>query len=212
MDTLAPTALTAGTLAAAVAELAGRDSDLGAIVARHGIPALGDRPRGFVTLVQLILEQQVSLASAGATYERLRYLIGEPTPAAVLRLTDEQLLSIGLSRQKSAYVRDLAAHIESGRLDVDTLADLDDDSVVEQLVAVKGVGHWTAATYLLMALRRPDAWPAADMALAAAVADVKGLPSRPSSAEMESLGLAWRPWRAVAARLLWLDYMRRRGR
>jgi DNA-3-methyladenine glycosylase II len=212
MDTLAPVALTDDSLAAAVAELAARDSDLAAIVARHGLPPMWGRPTGFVTLVQLILEQQVSLASAGATYERLRALVGEPTPAAVLRLADAELAGIGFSRQKSGYVRDLAGAIDAGRLDVPLLAGLGDDAVRAQLVAVKGIGRWTADTYLLMALLRPDAWPAADMALAAAIADLKGLATRPTTEQVVSFGHAWRPWRAVAARLLWLDYLRRRGR
>jgi DNA-3-methyladenine glycosylase II len=209
---MAPAALTADTLAAGAAELAARDRYMAGIVERHGLPPMWDRPPGFVTLVRLILEQQVSLASAGAAYERLRSEIGEPTPAAVLRLEDREMLAVGFSRQKSGYVRDLARRIESGQLDVDALAGADDDSVRERLVAVKGIGPWTADTYMLMALRRPDVWPAADIALAAAIADIHGLAVRPTTPEVESFGLAWRPWRAVAARLLWLDYLRRRGR
>jgi DNA-3-methyladenine glycosylase II len=212
MDTLAPNALTDASLALAVDELAARDPGLAGIFERHGVPPMWDRPPGFTTLVQLILEQQVSIASAGAAYERLRSEIGEPTPAAVLRLDDREMLAVGFSRQKSGYVRDLARRIESGELDIDALAGADDDSVRERLVAVKGIGPWTADTYLLMALRRPDVWPAADIALAAAIADTRGLTARPSASEVESIGLAWRPWRAVAARLLWLDYLRRRGR
>jgi DNA-3-methyladenine glycosylase II len=212
MDTVAPVALTGDSLAAAVDELAARDAELAGIVERHGLPPMWDRPAGFVTLVQLILEQQVSLASAGATYERLCSLVGEPTPAAVLRLADAELAAIGFSRQKAGYVRDLAGAIDAGRLDVELLAELGDDAVRAQLVAVKGIGRWTADTYLLMALLRPDAWPAADMALAAAIADLKGLATRPTTEQVVSFGQAWRPWRSAAARLLWLDYLRRRGR
>jgi len=212
METVAPDALTDASLVTAVDELAARDPCMAGIYQRHGVPPMWDRPPGFVTLVQLILEQQVSLASAGAAFERLRAEIGEPTPAAVLRLGDREMLAVGFSRQKTGYVRDLARRVESGELDIEALAAIDDESVRERLVAVKGIGAWTANTYLLMALGRPDVWPAADIALAAAIADTRGLAARPSTAEVESFGLAWRPWRSVAARMLWLDYLRRRGR
>lgn len=212
MDALAPATLTDASLATAVDELAARDPYMAGIVERHGLPPMWDRPPGFVTLVQLILEQQVSLASAGAAFERLRSEIGEPTPAAVLGLGDREMLEVGFSRQKSGYVRDLARRVDSGELDIESLTVIDDDSVRERLVAVKGIGTWTANTYLLMALGRPDVWPAADIALAAAIADTRGLAARPTTSEVESFGLAWRPWRSVAARLLWLDYVRRRGR
>jgi DNA-3-methyladenine glycosylase II len=212
METPAPVALTDDTLAAAVAELAARDSDLAGIVARYGLPPMWDRRPGFPTLVQLILEQQVSLASAGAAYARLCAEIGIPTAAGILELPDARFLAAGFSRQKAAYVRGLALAMERGDFDVEALERVGDDEARGRLVALKGIGPWTADNYLLMALRRPDVWPASDIALAAAIADIRGLAARPSQQVVEAIGLAWRPWRSVAARLLWLDYLRRRGR
>lgn len=202
--------LTQESLAIAVRELADRDPDLGAVVERFGPPPLWDRPEGFATLTHIILEQQVSLASAKAAFDRLQAAAGEVTPGQFLELDDAGLLVIGFSRQKARYVRDLARAILSGALDLTGLAGLPDDDVLRTLVAVNGIGPWSASIYLLMALRRPDVWPAADLALAEAVGRVKGLARRPDPARMEVLAEEWRPWRSVAARLFWHDYLSRR--
>ena len=208
---VAPPLTTTG-LADAVAELAARDEDLAAIVARYGPPPLWDREPGFPTLIQLILEQQVSLASAQAAFDRLGGAADPLTPARFLELTDAELLAIGFSRQKARYGRALAAAIGSGALDLGALEVLDDESVQRSLQAVPGIGPWTSTIYLLMVLGRPDVWPVGDIALAASVGDVKGLGRRPDATEMAELGEAWRPWRSVAARLFWHDYLGRRGR
>lgn len=207
-----PTRLTEQALLAAVDELAARDADLAAIVARYGPPPLWDRRPGFPTLVHIVLEQQVSLASAKAAFDRLSAAADPLTPAAFLELTDDQLLAIGFSRQKARYGRALARSIQSGALDLEGLEALDDDAVHESLQAVPGIGPWTSTVYLLMVLLRPDLWPIGDIALAQAVGEVKGLGRRPDPAEMVELGEAWRPWRSVAARLFWHDYLSRRGR
>jgi DNA-3-methyladenine glycosylase II len=204
--------LTREGLLAAVEQLAERDEDLAGIVARHGPPPLWDREPGFPTLLHIVLEQQVSLASAQAAFDRLRVVAEPLTPARFLDLTDAELLAIGFSRQKARYGRALADAIESGALDLDALSGLDDDGVHHALQALPGIGPWTSTIYLLMVLGRPDVWPAGDMALQAAVAEVKGLGHRPDAAEMATLGAAWRPWRSVAARLFWHDYLARRGR
>jgi DNA-3-methyladenine glycosylase II len=209
---LADQPLTREGLLAAVEQLAAHDADLAGIVARHGPPPLWDREPGFPTLLHIVLEQQVSLASARAAFDRLRRAADPLTPAGFLALTDAELLAIGFSRQKARYGRALAEAIESGALDLDALSGLDDESVHRELQAIPGIGPWTSTIYLLMVLGRPDVWPAGDMALAAAVAEVKGLGHRPDSAEMTELGAAWRPWRSVAARLFWHDYLARRGR
>jgi DNA-3-methyladenine glycosylase II len=209
---LADQPLTREGLLAAVHELAARDADLAGIVARHGPPPLWDREPGFPTILHIVLEQQVSLASARAAFDRLRVAADPLTPAAFLALTDAELLAIGFSRQKTRYGRALAEAIESGALDLDALAGLDDDGVHAALQALPGIGPWTSTIYLLMVLGRPDVWPAGDMALQAAVAEVKGLGHRPDAAEMATLGAVWRPWRSVAARLFWHDYLARRGR
>jgi DNA-3-methyladenine glycosylase II len=202
-----PITLDETMLAQGVAELIARDADLAAIHARLGLPPLWPREPGFPTLVHIILEQQVSIASALATFDKLRALVDPLTPAGVLTLDDETLRGIGFSRQKSAYVRHLATAIISGSLDVDALETLPDEQVRGQLVALKGIGPWSAEVYLLMALRRADAWPAGDLALVVAAQTIKGLPQRPDTATLIEIAEAWRPWRAVAARLLWHHYL-----
>ena len=207
-----PPPLTEATLERAVCELAARDPDLGAIVERFGSPPMWDRPAGFPTLARIVLEQQVSLASAQAAFGRLRAAADPLTPDRFLELDDPQLLAIGFSRQKAGYVRNLARAITSGKLDLVNLALLTDEDASQALAALPGIGPWTASIYLLMAERRPDVWPASDLALVAAVAHVKGLDRRPSLDEMRALATQWRPWRSVAARLLWHDYLCRRRR
>lgn len=209
MNAPLPSPLTEASLHSAVAELAQRDRDLARIVAQHGPPPLWARAPGFPTLVLLILEQQVSLASARAAFNRLAAVVGQITPAAVLALSAETLRDVGFSRQKAGYARALAAKIEAGEFDPDCLATLDDARVRQALTALKGIGPWTAEIYLLMVLCRPDAWPAGDLALATAAQQVKGLAQRPSPADLSALAEAWRPWRAVAARLLWHHYLAR---
>ena len=204
--------LTGDGLLAAVDELATRDVDLAGIVARHGPPPLWDREPGFPTLLHIVIEQQVSLASARAAYERLLATVDPLTPRRFLELTDAQLLTIGFSRQKARYGRALAEAIETGTLDLEALEPLDDEAVHLALQSVPGIGPWTSTVYLLMVLLRPDLWPVGDIALAESVGEVKKLGRRPSAAEMAELGEAWRPWRSVAARLFWHDYLTRRGR
>ena len=201
------TVLTRPRLAAAIGELTARDRDLRRVVAAFGAPPMWRREAGFATLVLLILEQQVSLASARATFTRLAARAGTLEPARVLALDDETFRAAGVSRQKTAYVRALAEAVAGGRLDVERLRRLPDEAVREALVAIKGIGPWTADVYLLMVLRRPDVWPSRDLALAVAAHEVKGLGGRPGVDELDRIGEAWRPWRAVAARILWHHYL-----
>jgi DNA-3-methyladenine glycosylase II len=204
--------LTLPSLSAAVRELAARDPDLAGIVARFGMPPLWDREPGFPTLLHIVLEQQVSLASARAAFDRLRAVAEPLTPTRFLELTDAELLAIGFSRQKGRYGRALADAIRSGALDLRALDALDDEAAHRALQSVPGIGPWTSTIYLLMVLGRPDVWPVGDIALAASVGEVKGLGRRPDAIEMTERGEAWRPWRSVAARLFWHDYLGRRGR
>lgn len=198
------------SLLGGVQQLAARDPDLARIVAAYGPPPLWAREPGFPTLVLLILEQQVSLASARAAFNRLAARLGTVTPAGFLTLDDAELRAIGFSRQKSSYARHLAEAIGTGRCDLDALSALDDDGVRAELVKLKGIGPWTAEIYLLMVLGRPDAWPVHDLALAVAAQAVKGLAERPAPGELAALAEPWRPWRAVAARLLWHYYLAQR--
>ena len=202
-----PSRLTQRSLLGATRRLAARDPDLAAVVNTCGPPPLWEREPGFHTLIHIILEQQVSLASAKAAYDRLIAATGRLVPERFLRLTDAELKSIGFSRQKTAYGHGLAQAILDGRLDLARLETLDNTQAKAQLTAIKGIGSWTADIYLLMVLRRPDTWPSGDLALAAAVQRVKRMRSQPTPKKLEQIGKAWQPWRAVAARILWHYYL-----
>ena len=188
-----------------------RDEHLAGVVKEYGQPPLWVREPGFPTLVYIILEQQVSLASAKAAFDRLISAVGLLTPDRFLRLTDAELLRIGFSRQKTLYTRLLAESLARRHFDLRYLHDLPDDSAHKMLVAFKGIGRWTADIYLLSALRRPNIWPTGDLALATAVQEVKRLRKRPSPERLEALSAPWKPWRAVAARLFWHAYLCKRG-
>ena len=207
---MAPLIVDEATLPIGVRILADSDPDLLAVVERHGPPPLWAREPGFETLVRIILEQQVSLASGAAAYARLERAVGSVDPGSVGHATHYVLEAAGLTRQKVRYVRALAAAVADGSLDLEGLAILDDGTVRRRLCALPGIGTWTADVYLLMALGRSDVWPAADIALAASVARVKHLPTRPTTVEMDRLAEPWRPWRAVAARILWHAYLAER--
>ncbi len=195
------------TFAAAAAGLCDADPDRAAIVERHGLPEFWAREPGLGTLVLLILEQQVSLASARAAYDRLETRLGGLSTAGILASTDAELRADGFSRQKARYVRVLASAIEDGTFDLDVVATLEDDAARAALVALPGIGPWTAEVYLLSALRRPDTWPVGDIALQEATRRARGLEARPSPDELEAIGEAWRPNRATAARILWHLYL-----
>jgi DNA-3-methyladenine glycosylase II len=207
-----PPVLTRETLADAVLSLAAKDRGLAQLHAAHGTPPLWARRPGFITLIRIILEQQVSLASADATWRRLRDGLSPVTPQAVLAADVTRLRSLGITRQKATYCLNVAEAIHSGRLDLRELGKSDDETVFRSLVIIKGIGPWTAEVYLLMALRRPDVWPAGDIALAAAVQHLKGLRERPSPAKLADIAKDWRPYRAAAARMLWQDYLHRQRR
>ncbi len=194
-----------------IRELTVRDADLARVIETYGAPPLWVREPGFPSLVYIILEQQVSLASARAAFQRLRAAASPLTPTRFLKLSDTQLRQIGFSRQKTLYTRLLAESLVKRHLDLNDLHDLSDDAARKFLIALKGIGTWTADIYLLSALRRPDIWPIGDLALAAAVQEVKRLRSRPSPERLERLSHLWRPYRAVAARLFWHAYLSKRG-
>jgi DNA-3-methyladenine glycosylase II len=203
--------LTMASLKSACFELAEQDSRLGSVLAKYGTPPLWDREPGFATLVQIILEQQVSLASAKACFDKLTSQLGDITPSGVLSLNDAELKQIGFSRQKTTYARYLAEAIMDERIDLDGLADLPDAAVKEELIKLKGIGEWTSDIYLLMALLRPDVMPKGDVALHTSWHKLSGEP-RPSSEEFLMIAERWRPFRSVAARLLWHFYLSERRR
>lgn len=203
--------LTERSLLAGVRTLAAADPTIAASVARFGPPPLWRREPSFATLVHLILEQQVSLASAHAAFERLRLATGEVTPAAFLTLDDRTLREVGFSRQKAGYARDLALALTDG-FDLGALERLTDDEARRGLMRLRGIGRWTADVYLTMCLLRPDVWPHGDQALATGTWELLGLPARPTFDELGSLAERWRPLRAVAARVIWHHYLGVRGR
>jgi DNA-3-methyladenine glycosylase II len=196
----------------AVGELSRRDEDLAGVVKQYGAPPLWTREPGFPSLVYIILEQQVSLASAKAAFDRLNAAVRPLTPGRFLKLDARELKRIGFSRQKTHYTRLLAEAIAKRHFDLRTLHELHDDAARKMLIALKGIGPWIADIYLLSALRRPDIWPVGDLALATAVHAVKKLRRRPSPEKLENMSAPWRPWRAVAARLFWHHYLSERGR
>jgi DNA-3-methyladenine glycosylase II len=187
------------------------DEDLAAVIDNYGQPPLWTREPGFPTLVYIILEQQVSLASARALYARLQEAVKPFTPGRFLKLSEVEMRRLGFSRQKAHYTRLLAEAIHRKQFALHKLHELEDTLAREQLMALKGIGNWTADIYLLSALRRPDIWPVGDLALATAVQEVKRLRKRPSPERLEKMSAPWRPWRAVAARLFWHAYLCKRG-
>jgi len=176
------------------------------ILNQHGPPPLWDREPGFSTLIYIILEQQVSLASAKATFDKLNSTI-TINPKKFLTLNDKHLKSIGFSQQKTRYCRIVAEEIISGDLDLDSFSNLSAEHVKEKLMSIIGIGHWTSDIYLLMVLLRPDVWPHGDRALAVAAYKVFELADIPSYEDLQKMAQSWKPWRSVAARLLWHHYL-----
>jgi DNA-3-methyladenine glycosylase II len=177
-----------------------------------GMPRFRRRRNGFGTLLHIILEQQVSIDAAAAMYRRLSGLCRPLAPEAFLALDDATLRTCGFSRQKMGYARDLAARVAAGRFDFARLAAADDAVAFGELVAIRGIGRWSAEIYLIFALGRADIWPAADLGLRIAVGDELRLAVPPPEAELRRLGEEWRPWRSVAACLFWQSYLVARGR
>ena len=201
-----------GTLAEGVEVLAGRDERLGRLRDRNGVPPLWGRTGGFATLVKIVLEQQVSLDSAAAAYANLERAVGTVEPTTFLTLGDAELKRIGFSRQKAGYCRGIAEQSLSGALDLDDLGSRADGEARSRLLEVRGIGPWTADVYLLFALRRPDVWPNGDRALVVSMAESLPLDEVPNYDDAAKLAASWRPWRSVAARMLWHAYLIKRNR
>jgi DNA-3-methyladenine glycosylase II len=188
-------------------ELAEFDADLQFIFQTYGTPPLWKREPGFATLIHIILEQQVSLASALAAFNKLKEKLGAITPEAVLSLSDEELKAAYFSRQKIVYARELSKAVLDGKLNLKQIKNLSDAEAKHELKKIKGIGDWTADIYLLMALLRPDVMPKGDLALHIAWKKLKTLDRAPDSDEFQTIAERWKPFRAVAARLLWHFYL-----
>ena len=195
------------TLKSASKKLAKSHPALGRIHVALGTPPLWNRDPGFATLVHMILEQQVSLASARSAFDKLNAACIPLTPEKFLRFSDQELKAVGFSRQKTRYCRTLAQAVIASELDLSGLASKNDESVRETLTAMTGIGIWTANIYLLMVLLRTDVWPRGDIALQTAWQRLNGLETRPTANELEIIAQSWAPQRAVAARLLWHYYL-----
>lgn len=170
------------------------------------------RPQGFPGLLQAIMAQQISNQAASAIWRRLAALPGATTPNGMLALNDEQLRGAGLSRPKMAHSRALAMAFAEGTLDVAKLDAMPDAAAIKAIISVRGLGPWTAEVYLLFAHQRMDVFPAGDIAVAGAAAALKGLPTRPGPIELRRMAEAWKPYRALAARLLWHHWRHMTGR
>lgn len=196
----------------ALAELTKRDPLLAAIPAHAGPLPWRRRDAGFPGLLRSLCGQMISNQAATAIWGRLSALPGAISPAGLLALSDEALRGAGLSRPKLCHARALAEAFADGRLSADRLANLPDGAAVAAIAAIPGFGPWTAEVHLLFGLDRPDVFPAGDLALAASLAALRGLPERPKPKHLAELAGEWRPWRSVAARLLWHHWRHVTGR
>jgi DNA-3-methyladenine glycosylase II len=187
----------------AIAYLRAADPVLADVIDAVGPYEFTPSAHGFRTLADAIISQQISIKAAAAIMGRLEQLLGEVTPERLMAKDHEQLREIGLSGQKARYLRDLAERTATRALDLAALPAQDDDAVIAQLTAVKGIGRWTAEIYLMFALGRPDVLPADDLGLRYAVQQFYQLPAPPLPAELRRIGEAWRPHRSVASWYLW---------
>jgi DNA-3-methyladenine glycosylase II len=191
--------------------LSEKDNDLKKIIAQFGYPPLWSRVPSFATLIHIILEQQVSLASAKAAFLKLESKIGHIIPKKILQLSDEEMKACYFSRQKMNYARHLADEIVNGELNIEQLNNLPDDLVRTELKKVKGIGDWTVDVYLMMVLHRCDRFATGDIALMKSIKEVKGLSPLTSKEEILSIVENWRPYRTIAAFMLWHAYIKKRN-
>jgi len=203
---------TENDLDAAIAALLQADPRFAPLMAAAGRPPLRRRPDGFAGLATTVVSQQLSTASAGAIWGRLAAAFDPFEPAAIMRARAARLARAGLSSPKIRALKAIARAVAHGKLPLTALADLPADEAHAALTAVHGIGPWTADIYLLSCLGHADAWPAGDLALQEAARIAFGLRARPTAKEMTALGEPWRPWRAVAARVLWTYYRSIKGR
>jgi DNA-3-methyladenine glycosylase II len=188
-----------------------KDRELAAVQDRLGVPPMWGRRPGFATLVQIILEQQVSIVAARTLYRRVVAALGSMTEQNVRKCGEAGLRKLGLTGQKARFCHGLASRMLEGSLDLSRVARLPDEEGRALLMSIPGLGPWSVDIYYLMALRRPDVWPRGDLALATALRDLKHLKAIPGRDEQAEMSAAWSPWRSVAARLLWAHYLEARG-
>lgn len=193
----------------AIAFLVDRDAVFKELYAQYGNPIVPNRPEGFQTFVKLILEQQVSLESARACYVKIEMALGEVTPQLILLASDEVLRACGVSRQKSSYLKALAEAILNKSLVLETLSGKHPDDVRNELIQIKGIGHWTIDVYLMFCLQSPDIFPIGDIALVNTLKELYGCNNK---AEMLALADNWKPYRSMATYFFWHHYLQKRNR
>jgi len=187
-----------------------KDAHLQSIIKQYGYPPMWRRNNSFSSLIHIILEQQVSLASAKAAYVKLKERIGKITPEKLLTLSDEEMKACYFSRQKTVYARHLAEMILSGKIVLNKLRQLSNEEIRSQLKQVKGIGDWTVDIYLLFVLQRTDIFPHGDLAMMNALKEVKKLKPQASKEKIISLSESWQPYRSVATMLFWHHYIQKR--
>jgi DNA-3-methyladenine glycosylase II len=198
-------------IAEALAQLCAREPRFAALRDRHGHPTLRLTPGGMPGLLRIVTEQSISLKAAAAIWERLERALAPFDPDTILRRREATLMKLGLSGAKARSFRAIAKAVRDGACPLNDLHRLDDAEAMQALCAITGIGPWTAEIYLLSCLGRRDVWPAGDIALQAAAQSVFALPERPGLKHTIKLAEPWRPWRAVAARLLWSHYRDLKG-
>lgn len=192
--------------------LANQDSDLKRILDAQGYPPMWTRENTFETLVHIILEQQVSLASALATLNKLKEKTGTIIPDAMLGLSDEEMRACFVSRQKAGYIRGLAQAITNGDIDLEAFPEMPDDEVRKVLVSLKGIGNWTVDVYLMFTLQRADVFPIGDLAAVNALKRLRQLAPSVTKEEILALTEDWKPYRTVACMMLWHYYLSNTGK
>jgi DNA-3-methyladenine glycosylase II len=191
-------------------KLVSKDKHLRSVVKQYGYPPLWKRTASFQTLIHIILEQQVSLASARAALKKLKQKLGAVTARKLLALSDAELRACYFSRQKTVYARCLAHAIVSKQLNLKHFAILEDAQIRSQLKTVKGIGDWTVDVYLLFALQRTDVFPLGDLAMVSALKEIKNLPKETNGEVLLKLSERWKPYRSIATMLLWHYYIQKR--
>lgn len=186
-----------------------KDSIFKTIVDNYGVPEIPKRKQGFETLCLLILEQQVSVDSAKATFIKLKAAVTHFAPTLLLQLSEQAYRTCGVSRQKTTYIKCLATAIIDQQIDLESLSQKNAKTVREELIKIKGIGNWTIDVYLMFSLQSPDILPLGDIAI---INTIKELLSIFEKTEMEFYTQKWAPYRSMAAFLLWHHYLQKRGR
>ncbi|NUY82566.1 DNA-3-methyladenine glycosylase 2 family protein [Flavobacterium sp. MAH-1] len=185
------------------------DPVLKSVIETYGNPVVQVRDQGFAAMVHIILEQQVSISSAKATYRKMAEYFVDITPEKMLSASDEEFRSLGVSRQKTAYIKDMASRVVSGILDFDSFRGKSVDEVTSELLAIKGVGMWTVEVYLMFCLQSPDIIPFGDIAIRKAFEELYGIHE---VEKMDKHAQNWKPHRTLASFILWHHYLAKRNR